>query len=185
MTCFSIVEQGEQAYGKHVKKDNEEPVPDALLKTFLRIQNGADVRGVVLDGACFSQRRGLGRAVCRGCSSAVSCLHDDRSRARTHICISYKCLHPHPAGVEGEPMNLSLLMVFFIARGFATWLSRKLEVPTASLRVSIGMDSRISGFAVRYVLHLLCFCSASHPDSCLAHGQQRITNLTHRLQVCV
>lgn len=50
MTCFSIVEQGEQAYGKHVKKDNEEPVPNSLLKKFLRIQNGADVRGVVLDG---------------------------------------------------------------------------------------------------------------------------------------
>jgi hypothetical protein len=49
-TCFSIVEQGEQAYGKHVKKDNEEPVPEALLKKFLRVQNGADVRGVVLDG---------------------------------------------------------------------------------------------------------------------------------------
>jgi hypothetical protein len=53
------------------------------------------------------------------------------------------------AGVEGEKINLTLLMVFFIARGYATWLSRKLEVPTQSLRVSIGTDSRISGLAVR------------------------------------
>jgi hypothetical protein len=50
-TCFSIVEQGEQAYGKHVKKDGEEPVPEEILKKFLKVQNGADVRGVVLDGA--------------------------------------------------------------------------------------------------------------------------------------
>ena len=83
-------------------------------------------------------------------------------------------------------MNLSLLMVFFIARGFATWLSRKLEVPTASLRVSIGMDSRISGFAVRYVSHLSCFSRVSN----LGHGlgtqqRQKTCNLTHCLQVCV
>lgn len=51
--------------------------------------------------------------------------------------------------MEGEPVSLTLLGVFFIARGFVTWLSRKLEVPTGSLRVSVGMDSRISGFAVR------------------------------------
>jgi phosphomannomutase len=72
-----------------------------------------------------------------------------------HICKSQTRFYFRAAGVEGEPVNLSLLMVFFIARGFATWLSRKLEVPTASLRVSIGMDSRISGFAVRRVLAYL------------------------------
>lgn len=48
----TIVEQGEQAYGKHMVKEGEEPVPDTLKNAFLRIQNGADVRGVVLDGAC-------------------------------------------------------------------------------------------------------------------------------------
>lgn len=99
--CHSIVEEGEIAYGKHVQKEGEEGVPKDLLQKFLKVQNGADIRGVVLDG------------------------------------------------VEGEPVSLTLLGVFFIARGFATWLSRKLEVPTGSLRVSVGMDSRISGFAVR------------------------------------
>jgi hypothetical protein len=48
------VEEAEQAYGKHVKKEGEEPVPDSLLKQFLRVQNGADIRGVVLEGGLSS-----------------------------------------------------------------------------------------------------------------------------------
>lgn len=69
------------------------------------------------------------------------------------------------AGVEGERINLTLLMVFFVARGFATWLSRKLEVPTQSLRVSVGTDSRISGLAVR---------CASLRNNCLTWYMQAI-----------
>lgn len=73
---------------------------------------------------------------------------------RSPVCIRFGNIaysSPGCTGVEGEPVSLTLLGVFFIARGFATWLSRKLEVPTGSLRVSVGMDSRISGFAVRCV----------------------------------
>lgn len=97
----SIVEEGKRAYGTHIIKEGETPVREELLKLFLKVQNGSDVRGVALDG------------------------------------------------VEGEAVNLSLLTVFFIARGFATWLSRKLELPTQSLRVAVGRDSRISGLAMR------------------------------------
>ena len=71
--------------------------------------------------------------------------------ARVHPVGNIVYSSPWCIGVEGEPVSLTLLGVFFIARGFATWLSRKLEVPTGSLRVSVGMDSRISGFAVRCV----------------------------------
>ena len=53
------------------------------------------------------------------------------------------------AGIEGEALSLSLLMVFFIGRGFATWVSRKLEGPTQSLRFAVGTDSRISSLAMR------------------------------------
>lgn len=48
--CHSIVEEGEIAYGKHVQKEGEEGVPKDLLQKFLKVQNGADIRGVVLDG---------------------------------------------------------------------------------------------------------------------------------------
>jgi hypothetical protein len=84
-TCFSIVEQGEQAYGKHVKKDNEEPVPEGLLKKFLRVQNGADVRGVVLDGTNLSAT--LVSAVGQLCASEVSSSSPWRLD-RAHECTS-------------------------------------------------------------------------------------------------
>ena len=48
--CRSIVEEGEIAYGKHVQKEGEVAVPTKLLDKFLKAQNGADIRGVVLDG---------------------------------------------------------------------------------------------------------------------------------------
>ena len=41
---------GEQAYGTHIIKEGEMPVNEALLKQFLKVQNGSDVRGVALDG---------------------------------------------------------------------------------------------------------------------------------------
>jgi len=50
VVCHSIVEEGVIAYGKHVQKEGEADVPQRLLEKFLKVQNGADIRGVVLDG---------------------------------------------------------------------------------------------------------------------------------------
>ena len=79
-----------------------------------------------------------------------------RRLVRDSVC----ALH---AGVEGESVNFTLLTVFFIARGYATWLSRKLEMPTASLRVSVGTDSRISALAMR--------CAPAPATLCLRRQQ--------------
>jgi hypothetical protein len=45
----SIVEQGQQAYGKHTL-DGEDSIPPDLLNKFLKVQNGTDIRGVAIDG---------------------------------------------------------------------------------------------------------------------------------------
>lgn len=59
----SIVEEGVIAYGKHVQKEGEAEVPQKKLDKFLKVQNGADIRGVVLDGV--SQLCVLLHVVCR------------------------------------------------------------------------------------------------------------------------
>jgi hypothetical protein len=46
----SIVEQGQQAYGKHMLQ-GEDSMPTDLLNKFLKVQNGTDIRGVVIEGA--------------------------------------------------------------------------------------------------------------------------------------
>jgi hypothetical protein len=46
----SIVEQGQQAYGKHML-EGEDSMPTDLLNKFLKVQNGTDIRGVVIEGA--------------------------------------------------------------------------------------------------------------------------------------
>lgn len=48
-------------------------------------------------------------------------------------------------GIEGQEINLSEKEVFNISRGFANWLSIKLEKPISSLKIAVGRDSRLSG----------------------------------------
>ncbi|KAK9807868.1 hypothetical protein WJX72_011619 [[Myrmecia] bisecta] len=49
------------------------------------------------------------------------------------------------AGVEGEDVTLTPTIAFFIGCAFADWLANRFQLPTSSLRVSIGRDPRISG----------------------------------------
>ncbi len=51
-------------------------------------------------------------------------------------------------GVEGEEVNLTIDAVRSIARGFALWLSERLDKPFETLRVTVGRDSRQSGPAI-------------------------------------
>ena len=52
-------------------------------------------------------------------------------------------------GVAGEPLDLTDDVVETMARAFAAWLSEKTGKPTASLSVSVGRDSRLSGPRLR------------------------------------
>ncbi|MEM9151106.1 MAG: phosphomannomutase/phosphoglucomutase [Cyanobacteria bacterium P01_F01_bin.3] len=49
------------------------------------------------------------------------------------------------AGVEGEPVNLTLAIAYKLGQAFVTWLAKKLSKPAADLAISIGRDSRLSG----------------------------------------
>ena len=60
----SVVEQAEQAYGTHIVKEGEPAVPPEVLAKFLKVQNGSDIRGVVLDGALPSAPLPRGRCIC-------------------------------------------------------------------------------------------------------------------------
>ena len=64
------------------------------------------------------------------------------------------------AGVEGEDISLTPLMVFFIARGYVTWLAEKKSVEAGELRIAIGADSRLSGLTMR------CAASLTLPYLC-------------------
>ena len=47
-------------------------------------------------------------------------------------------------GVSGENVNLGKEETFRLTRGFAFWLSEKLEKPIESLKISVGHDSRLT-----------------------------------------
>ena len=47
-------------------------------------------------------------------------------------------------GVAGESVNLGKEETFRLTRGFALWLSEKLEKPVESLKISVGHDSRLT-----------------------------------------
>ena len=47
-------------------------------------------------------------------------------------------------GVVGESVNLGKEETFRLTRGFAFWLSEKLEKPVESLKISVGHDSRLT-----------------------------------------
>ena len=47
-------------------------------------------------------------------------------------------------GVPGENVNLGKEETFRLTRGFAFWLSEKLEKPIESLKISVGHDSRLT-----------------------------------------
>lgn len=52
-------------------------------------------------------------------------------------------------GVAGESVNLGENETIAIAFGFAQWLSNKVQKPYEELKISIGMDSRISGANIK------------------------------------
>ena len=52
-------------------------------------------------------------------------------------------------GIDGEPLNLTDDIVDPIVRAFALFLADKCQKPIASLTVSVGRDSRISGPRIR------------------------------------
>lgn len=56
-------------------------------------------------------------------------------------------------GVEGQPVNLTDDVVAKMADGFVLWLSKKVSKAPATLTISIGRDSRISG------PHIVAICS--------------------------
>lgn len=49
------------------------------------------------------------------------------------------------AGVAGEAVNLTSEVVTRLGQAFAQWLAQKLDKTTATLTVSVGRDSRLSG----------------------------------------
>ena len=55
-------------------------------------------------------------------------------------------------GVPGEEINLSPDVAETLGQVFVTWLSGKREKRAASLRIAVGMDSRISGPALKEAL---------------------------------
>lgn len=52
-------------------------------------------------------------------------------------------------GVLGESVNLTNHETYYLAASFATWLSKKLEQPTESLKVAISCDSRLSAESLK------------------------------------
>ncbi len=52
-------------------------------------------------------------------------------------------------GIEGQSVNLTEDRVEIIARAFALWLSEKLNKKTANIVVAVGMDSRLTGPALK------------------------------------
>ena len=63
--------------------------------------------------------------------------------------IAADCSTIAAAGVEGEDVSLTPLMVFFIARGYTAWLAKSKGVDASELRIAIGADSRLSGLTMR------------------------------------
>ncbi len=51
-------------------------------------------------------------------------------------------------GVEGERVNLTPEAARQLAKGFATWLSHKLDKDVSTLTVAVGRDPRLSGAAI-------------------------------------
>ncbi len=49
------------------------------------------------------------------------------------------------AGVPNEDVNLTPEVVKILGKAFSSWLSQKLDKPTAELLISVGRDSRLSG----------------------------------------
>lgn len=47
-------------------------------------------------------------------------------------------------GVPGENVNLGKEETFRFTRGFALWLSEKLDKPPCELKISVGHDSRLT-----------------------------------------
>ncbi len=52
-------------------------------------------------------------------------------------------------GIEGQPVNLTEDKVEVIAKAFVMWLSEKLHKKTEELTVAVGMDSRLTGPALK------------------------------------
>jgi Phosphomannomutase len=66
-------------------------------------------------------------------------------------------------GVEGQDVNLTEDVVEAIGSSFAMWLSNRLSLPAGKLRISIGMDSRLSGpviktAVIRGMTKMGCLC---------------------------
>ncbi len=55
-------------------------------------------------------------------------------------------------GVPGESINLGQEETARLTRGFAIWLSRKIERPVSALKISVGCDSRLTGESLKSVI---------------------------------
>ena len=55
-------------------------------------------------------------------------------------------------GIEGEAVNLTGEAAFAIGRAFAVWLTGKKKISAGSCRVGVGVDSRITGKALKQQL---------------------------------
>lgn len=94
--CRCIVEEGEIAYGKHIWKEGETGVPQDLLQKFLKVQNGADIRGVVLDGVLLPPHlfcepiTGHGAFTRLGSCLQIALLRPARSKD-TAIILLFRC----------------------------------------------------------------------------------------------
>ena len=147
----------------------------------MKVQNGADIRGIVLQGECIMlssmqiwthyaavhlpvtfwnmcilQEQALWQAQldaqCRvyivhlakrmqaSCYGAAVLIHDSHASHAAEPCY---------AGVEGEDVNLTLLMVFYIARAFVAQLAEQKSMTASEITVAVGTDSRLSGLAIR------------------------------------
>ena len=68
-------------------------------------------------------------------------------------------------GVEGEKVNLTPEICFFIAKSFVDWLSKKCKKNPESLKIGVGRDSRITGENLASaVISGLCDCGAMAID---------------------
>ncbi len=73
------------------------------------------------------------------------------------------------AGVDGENVNLDLGESILLSLGFADWLSKKCNKSFDSLKIAVGMDSRISGEKLKgFLIDTFCSLGISVLDCGLA-----------------
>ncbi len=73
------------------------------------------------------------------------------------------------AGVDGENINLDMGESILLSLGFADWLSKKCNKSFDSLKIAVGMDSRISGERLKgFLINTFCSLGISVLDCGLA-----------------